>query len=244
MELHSNCILITGGTAGIGQGLAERFADLGNEVIICGRRVDRLNTIHKDHPSIITKNCDLSNAAERVGLVEWVIKQHPGLNILINNAGVQLLTNLIQPIEPARVMTEIEINFIAPIHLSSLIARHFIGKSKAAIINISSGLAFSPLSFMPVYCASKAALHSVTLSLRHQLKNTAVKAFEIIPPSVDTELGHEGRSDKSQSHGGMPVHEFIEKALVSIQNDMYEAAIGQAEGLHAKRETLFDVMNR
>lgn len=164
--------------------------------------------------------------------------------MLINNAGVQLHTNLTQPVDVKQIALETETNFVAPIHLASLFAQHLSSKPEAAIINVSSGLAFAPLAFMPVYCATKAAIHSLSLSLRHQLKNTSVKVFEVIPPSVDTELGHHNREDKNQSHGGMPVTEFVAAALKGMEKDEYETAVGQAIGLRAKREELFGMMNR
>jgi uncharacterized oxidoreductase len=164
--------------------------------------------------------------------------------VLVNNAGVQLHTDLTKPVDLQQIALETETNFVAPVHLASLFATHLSSKPQAAIINVSSGLAFAPLAFMPVYCATKAAIHSLTLSLRHQLKNTSVKVFEIIPPSVDTELGHHNREDKNQQHGGMPVDEFVTAALRGIENDEYETAVGQAEGLRAKREELFGMMNR
>ena len=96
---------------------------------------------------------------------------------------------------------------------------------------------------MPVYCATKAAIHSLTLSLRYQLRNTGIKVFEIIPPAVDTELGSDRREDKTQSHGGMPVQEFIEQAMHALEDDNLEAAIGSANHSREKREALFQVMN-
>ncbi|HTB30884.1 MAG TPA: SDR family NAD(P)-dependent oxidoreductase, partial [Bacteroidia bacterium] len=142
-----------------------------------------------------------------------------------------------------KIREEVETNLIAPIHLGSLFAKHLATKPESAIINISSGLAFVPISFMPVYCATKAAIHSLTLSLRHQLKETSIKVFEIIPPSTDTELGHQRRTDKSQTHGGMPLHEFLTEAMEAIKNDLLEAPIGQSKGLRAKREEMFHIMN-
>ncbi len=96
---------------------------------------------------------------------------------------------------------------------------------------------------MPVYCGTKAAIHSITMSLRHQLKDTPVKVFEMIPPSVDSELGHERRKDKTQTHGGMPVKEFVDEAMEAIEKDIYEAAISQAKNFREKGEALFDSMN-
>ncbi|MGN6569264.1 MAG: SDR family NAD(P)-dependent oxidoreductase, partial [Flavipsychrobacter sp.] len=108
---------------------------------------------------------------------------------------------------------------------------------------ISSGLAFVPLAFMPVYCDTKAAIHSITISLRHQLRDTSVKVFEIAPPSTDTELGHDRRPDKTQTHGGMPISEFITEAMEAIENDTLEAPIAHSKVLHAKREEMFEQMN-
>jgi uncharacterized oxidoreductase len=143
-----------------------------------------------------------------------------------------------------RVREETDINFYAPIHLTSLFTEHLSSRSDAAIINISSGLAFTPLATLPIYCATKAALHSFTLSLRHQLRDSIVKVFEIIPPSVDTELGHDFRTDPNKTHGGMPVNEFIEETMEALRSDKFETAIGQSLNLYMKREELFGLLNR
>jgi uncharacterized oxidoreductase len=243
MQLTGNTILITGGTSGIGLAFAEAFLQMGNKVIICGRREDRLFAIKEKHRDIATRLCDISDEAEREDLFRWVLSTYSELNVLINNAGVQYATDLTRPIDLTRVKNEIETNLVAPIHLSSLFSEYFSQKKTAAIINISSGLAFVPLAFMPVYCATKAAVHSLTLSLRHQLRNTNVKVFEIAPPAVDTELGSDRRSDKTQSHGGMPVSDFITEAIDALKNDVFEAPVADAKGLHAKREAAFEAMN-
>ncbi len=111
-------------------------------------------------------------------------------------------------------------------------------------MNISSGLAFAPLAFMPVYCATKAAIHSVTMSLRHQLKNTSVQVFEIAPPSTDTELGYQRRTDPNQTHGGASISDFITEAMEAIKNDVLEAAVGESKNLRAKRDEAFHFMNK
>jgi uncharacterized oxidoreductase len=243
MKLKGNAILITGGTSGIGLAFTEKFLEIGSKVIICGRRSERLEEIKTKHPEIIIRQTDVSDDNQRHDLAQWVQEHHPDTNVLINNAGIQLLTDLTNCNNLDRVRSEIETNLIAPIHLTSLFAQHLLNKDNAAIINISSGLAFVPLAFMPIYCATKAALHSLTLSLRYQLKDTGIKVFEIAPPATDTELGHDRRTDKTQTHGGMPVNEFIEAAMQSLEDDIYEAAIGPAEGLRSKREALFESMN-
>lgn len=243
MQITGNTILITGGTSGIGLAFAEEFLRSGNKVIICGRRQNRLAQMEEKNQEIVTYVSDVADSKDREALARQVISNYPDVNVLINNAGVQLLTDLTKPVNLTRVNSEVETNFIAPIHLSSLFAQHFATKKEAAIINISSGLAFVPLSFMPVYCATKAAIHSLTLSLRHQLKNTSIKVFEIAPPAVDTELGSDRREDKTQSHGGLPVNEFIGEAMDAIKNDILEAPIAGAKNSREKREALFGFMN-
>ena len=189
MELEGNTILVTGGSSGIGMGIAARFIELGNEVIVTGRRESALQAFKARYPSVITKVNDASDPAERVALAVWVAREFPHLNVLINNAGIQRKLNLLQ-IEPwADTALELDINLGAPIHLSSLFVPQLSQQPKAQIINVSSGLAFVPLAHMPVYCASKAALHSFTLSLREQLKATTIAVTEIIPPAVKTNLG-------------------------------------------------------
>lgn len=245
MQLSGNTILITGGTSGIGLAFAEAFLKEGsNKVIICGRRAERLAEIKSRHPQIITKVADVASAADRRALFNWVAAEQPDVNVLMNNAGIQLHTDLTNEIDLDRFYSEVETNLVAPAHLSSLFAPHLATKEGAALINISSGLAFAPLAFMPVYCATKAAIHSLTLSLRHQLRNKGVKVFEVIPPSVDTELGHDARTDKKQSHGGLPIADFIEEAMSALKDNILEAAIGMAKGLRAKREELFETMNQ
>jgi len=244
MKTSNNTILITGGTSGIGLAFTEEFLKLGNKVIICGRRTDRLDALKAKHPGLITITCNVADAKQREELYNTTIKEHPDTNVLVNNAGIQLVVDLTQPVNLDKTKEEIEINLVAPVHLSSLFAKHLASKNNSALINISSGLAFAPLSFMPVYCATKAAIHSFTMSLRHQWKNTSVKVFEIIPSSTDTELGHERRTDKSQTHGGMPISEFITEAMEAITNDLLEAPIGQqTKGLRAKREEMFNIIN-
>ena len=156
---------------------------------------------------------------------------------------MQFITDFAKPVDLIKVETEVATNFIAPVHLASLFIPHLSGKKNAAIINITSGLAFVPIALMAIYCATKAAMHSITLSLRFQLKDTGIEVFEIAPPSVDTELGHDRRPDKTQTHGGIPVAEFIKGAMTALKNGEYNAAIGQAAGLREKGEALFDMMN-
>ena len=244
MNTRNNTILITGGTSGIGLAFAEEYLKRGNKVIICGRRSERLKQLKEKHQALITRECDIEVAVQREYLHNWIVENHPDTNILMNNAGIQLLVDLTKPVELDGIYSEVETNLIAPIHLASLFAKHLATKKDAAIMNVSSGLAFVPIAFIPVYCATKAAIHSLTMSLRYQLKDTSVKVFETIPPSVDTELGHQRRADKTQTHGGIPIAEFLTEAMEAIENDTLEAAIGGSKGLREKREEMFSVMNK
>lgn len=244
MKINSNTVFITGGTSGIGLGFAKEFARQGNTVIICGRSEDRLNNIKGEFPQIITRQCDVSIAEEREALYAWVKENYPAVNVLINNAGVQLNNQINAAIDNTRLEYEIHTNVIAPVHLSGMFIDLLMTKHEAAIINISSGLAFVPLAHLPIYCATKAAIHSISLSLRHQLKDTSIKVFEIAPPMVDTNLGQDRRDDKTQSHGGISVTEFINETMPAIAADVFEVAIGQAKGLYEKREAVFGFMNK
>lgn len=243
MKLTDRTILITGGTSGIGLGLAKEFLKRGNRVIICGRRFEKLKEIKAEHDQIETVVCDLIDERQRISLYQQVRDQFPDTDILLNNAGIQLRIDLTRPVNPKEVAEEIETNLIAPIHLSSLFVEHLSEKTQAAIINISSGLAYTPISWMPVYCASKAAMHSWSLSLRHQLRRTPIMVFEIAPPAVDTELGSQHREDKPESHGGMSVTDFVSQAISAIESDSLETAIGLAQHLRDKREELFVMIN-
>jgi uncharacterized oxidoreductase len=243
MILTGNTILITGGTSGIGLGFAKKFAELGNNIIICGRRKDRLKKISEINANVTGIQCDLSITNNREDLVKKVLKDYPSVNVLVNNAGIQLANDLTKPIDVSKIRQEIEINFVAPVHLSSLLVNQLKQQTNSTIINISSGLGYAPIAFMPVYCATKAAIHSWSLSLRKQLENTSIKVFEIAPPSVDTELGYQNRQDKAQSHGGMPVEDFIGEAFKALADDKFQAGVGPAANLMKLRDTIFDQLN-
>lgn len=193
MNLKGNTILITGGASGIGLALAKRYVQAGSTVIACGRRQEQLALAERECPGLKTLRADISNEAGREKLRDQVLSEFPKLNVLINNAGIQNRPPpLTQPQDWMKSKLEIETNLEAPIHLSMLFLPHLMKATNPAIVNVTSGLSFAPISFMPVYCLTKAALHSFTLSLRHQLKATPVKVIEIIPPAVNTDLGGPG----------------------------------------------------
>jgi uncharacterized oxidoreductase len=244
MKLTGNTIVITGGTSGIGKELVQKLLDRGNRVVTCGRRKDRLDQMQAQHRDLAVFACDVTEETQRKGFADWVATNHPAANVLVNNAGVQLVMDFTKPLDLGKIRLEVETNFIAPMHFVSLFTPLLAKKDGAAVINISSGLAFSPLAFMPVYCATKAAVHSLSLSLRRQLRDLGIRVYEIAPPGVDSELGRERWQKGQSSHGGMPVPEFVAAMLAALESDLPEAAIGQAEGMREKREGLFDAMNR
>jgi uncharacterized oxidoreductase len=243
MNLTGNTIVITGGTSGIGLGMAERFLGLGNKVIICGRRSDRLVELARKHPGLITKVCDVADERHRLDFFRWLTANHSAMNVLINNAGVQFAGTVGSGLDFTRVRQEIDTNVFAVIHLSDLLAPVIQGKPGAAIINVSSGLGFVPVAQMSVYCATKAFIHSLTMSMRLTLKAKGIEVIEIIPPGVDTELGKERRSDPDQTHGGMPIPEFLDGLFQGLERKDAEIAVGMAVGLRQKGEAMFEGMN-
>lgn len=243
MELSSNTILITGGASGIGYALAERFLARGNEVIVCGRRADKLQEAKEKHPQLHTRVCDVAEEGERVKLFEWATREFPNLNVLVNNAGIQRRIKLAENEDWAETEKEIEINFDAPIHLSRLFIPHLLRRERPAIINVTSGLSFVPLANVPVYCATKAALHSFTLSLRYQLSETGIEVIEIIPPAVDTDLGGVGLHTF-----GVPLNEFADAVFERLAKGEIEIAYGTAlkssQASRTELDEIFKFMNQ
>lgn len=240
MNLSHNTILITGGASGIGLALAERFLAADNTVIVCGRREDKLKEAQAASPQLHTRVCDVGNPDDRAALFAWATQTFPGLNVLINNAGIQQRMQLQQAPEWATLHNEIAINLDAPVHLSTLLIPHLAKQPHAAIINVSSGLAFAPLAFAPVYCATKAALHSFTLSLRHQLSNTAISVIEIIPPAVNTDLGGVGLHNNA-----VPLNEFADATFEQLKAGNLETSYGfSAQSSRASREQLDEIFKR
>lgn len=246
MKVSGNTVLITGGGTGIGFCLAEEFVKAGNKVIICGRREEKLQEARSKLPQLHTKVCDVSNPLDREGLFNWTTSNFKEINVLVNNAGVQMMIDFKKGVaELAKHENEVDINLTAAIQLSAYFIPTFMSREEAAIVNISSGLAFIPLAIMPVYCATKAALHSFSISLRHQLKGTPVKVFEIIPPTVDTELDKGTRAQRNMTYRGIPPSEVAVAAMKSLAGDEYECAVGQAQDLvAASRGNLDEQFNR
>lgn len=194
-------------------------------MLICGRRAEALAEAKEKIPSLQTFQCDVSREEERTALAIKVMEEAPALNVIVNNAGVQQRPpRLIEAQEWRQHAHEIATNLEAPLHFAMLFLPHLLTKQNAAIINITSGLAFSPIAFMPTYCATKAALHSWTLSLRYQLKNTPVEVIEVAPPAVNTDLGGKGLHDF-----GVPLDEFGDYVFQKLEEGSTEFGYGSAE---------------
>ena len=237
MKLSGNKILITGGASGIGLGLAERFINENNAVIICGRREEALKEVTAKFPSVITRACDLSIEEERVELYEWISAKHNDLNVLVNNAGIQNWMNVTDSDFYERAKQEVSINVLAPVHLTSLFLNL---PGIDTIMNVTSGLAFVPFAKVPVYCSTKAFFRSFTLSLRHQLKGRNVEVIEVIPPALNTDLGGKGLHDAHP-----PVSEFVESIFAQLKQSKNELTFGFSEGrVQANNETICDYFNR
>lgn len=220
MKLSGNKILITGGASGIGLGLTERFLQENNTVIVCGRREIVLQELTENHPSVITKRCDLTSESEREELFQWIKAEHGDLNVLVNNAGIQQWMNVTDEDFFARAKEEISTNIEAPLHLTSLFLRL---DSLDTVMNVTSDLSFSPLAKVAVYSATKAFFHSFTLSLRHLLKSKNIEVIEIIPPAINTDLGGKGLHDFAP-----PVSEFIEAIFEQLKQGKDELTFGMS----------------
>jgi uncharacterized oxidoreductase len=241
MDIGSQTVLITGGATGIGWALARRFLSAGSDVLLCGRRADKLDDAARQHARIQTRVCDLARESDRVALAEWIAHEQPRVNVLVNNAGIQNRIAIAGG-DWATARQELAINLQAPIHLSMLLAPHLARRPNPAIINVTSGLAFVPLADTPVYCASKAALHSFTLSLRRQLADTPVQVIEVIPPAVDTDLGGPGLHTF-----GVAVDEFADAVMARLAAGDPEITYGFAEqasrGSRQELDAIFARMN-
>ena len=224
MKHSGNTILITGGSTGIGLAFAERSLKTGNKVIVTGRREHVLQQAKEKLPHLITHASDLNDESGRVALFDRITSNYPEVNVLVNNAGIQQRFHVLKA--DARdnwryFNNEITTNIEAPIHLSMLFAPYFATKEEAAIINVTSGLAFTPAAIAPIYSATKAALHSFTMSLRHQLSDTSVKVIEVAPPAVNTDLGGAGLHTQ-----GEPVDDFADGIFKGLEEGKEEIGYG------------------
>lgn len=248
MKMQGNTVLITGGSSGIGYAMAEAFLARGNEVLICARGEDRLREAQRRHRELHVKLCDVADAAGRASLLGWVQSEHPAVNVLVNNAGIQRDIDFTRGLdEYLSGPSEIAINLEAPVLLTGMFIPHLAEREGAAIVNVSSGLGFIPAARMPVYSATKAGLHAFSMAIRHQLKPTGISVFEVVPPAVDTALNEEGRARRGGYRAGLGSEEFVAAVMTGLEKNLLEIGYGMTEkAVRASRDELdrsFEQMN-
>ena len=221
MNLTGNTILITGGGSGIGRGLAEELHKLGNQVVIAGRRKHMLDETAAANPGMKSMTLDIESPAAIREFAVKAVANFPTLNVLINNAGIMRAEKFLdQQLDLADAESIVTTNLLGPIRLTGALLPHLLEQPHATIVNVSSGLAFVPLVFTPTYCATKAAIHSYTESLRYQLKSTSIEVLELIPPYVQTRL-----MDGADDPRAMPLDSFIADVMEILKTDPTPAEI-------------------
>jgi uncharacterized oxidoreductase len=220
MKLSGRTVLVTGGTSGIGLGIAEAFYKQGSRVIVCGRDRNRLLAMEEKFPGITALPCDVGDPTQRKDLAAEVMRRFPDLDILVNNAGIQRYVDLKKGYDELKSgADEIAINFVSVVELTALFIGNLLKRPSSAIINVSSGLGFMPMERTPIYSATKAAIHTYTLVLRQQLRDTSVRVVEIVPTMVDTGLNKEGRDAAHIKYRGVSLSEYIPTVIKGLEND-------------------------
>ena len=235
MNLSGNTILVTGGGSGIGRGLAEALHAMGNQVIIAGRRKAMLDETTAANQGMRSLELDIESRDGIRSFGERVAGEYPSLNVLINNAGIMRAEKLLEQqdyLEDAEAI--VATNLLGPIRLTAALLPLLKKQAGATIMNVSSGLAFVPLVYTPTYCATKAAIHSYTQSLRYQLKGTKIEVLELVPPYVATDL-MSGRDDPR----AMPLERFIVEvmSILKTQPTPAEICVERVKGLRAAAES-------
>ena len=214
MKTSGNTILITGGTSGIGHGLARRFHAAGNRVIVAGRRQDLLDQIVAENDGIDSVLLDVADPNSIAATFATVTSRYPELDVLINMAGIMQVENILDPSFLATSETTITTNLLGTIRMVSAFTPFLAAQKNSVIMNVSSGLAFVPLPVTPTYNATKAAIHSFTESLRVQLADTAVQVLELIPPAVQTTLL--GQQDDENA---MPLEDYLTEVMMILATE-------------------------
>ncbi|VWX49530.1 Short-chain dehydrogenase [Novosphingobium sp. 9U] len=228
MIMTGNTIFITGATSGIGRGLAEAFHKLGNQVVIAGRRRALLDEVTAANPGMAAVELNIDDPASIAAAAQHLITEFPALNVLINNAGIMPFDNASAEMDDAQAQRVITTNLLGPIRMTSALIERLKQQPQATVINNTSVLAFVPLATTAVYSATKAALHSYTLSQRFMLRDTGVRVREIAPPWVNTDLIKKGDDPRA-----MPLDAFIEQTMAVLATDADEALV---EGVKAMRD--------
>lgn len=242
MKLTGRTILITGGSAGIGLAFALKFSDLGNEVIVTGRRQAVLDQVKEKHPKLRTIQSDVADPAQIAVLAARVKADFPKLDVLMNNAGISHYRNLKGTAADLVGLTEeLNVNVGGVIRTTSSLM-DVLKANKGTLINVSSALAFVPLPCLPIYCATKAAIHSYTQSLRFQLEETGVEVIELMPPAVKTDMTSDLREDDGVTL--ITTEELVRQSFESLKTGTTEIRPGQSKQLAFMRRIAPNFINR
>jgi short-subunit dehydrogenase involved in D-alanine esterification of teichoic acids len=214
MKISGNTILVAGGTSGIGRALALRFHAAGNKVIVAGRRRELLDTIAAEHGGIEGEVLDITDDASIRRLLDTVTTKHPELNVVVAMAGIMQAESVLDPDSIEIADRTIATNLLGPMRLIHAFAPFLVGQPEAAILTVTSGLAYVPLPRTPTYSATKAAIHSYTESLREQLRGTSVQVIEIAPPLTRTTL----MGSNTDNDRAMPLDEFVSEAMRLLES--------------------------
>jgi len=226
MKLTGNTIFITGGGSGIGRGLAEALHRLGNKVIIAGRRRGHLEETARANRGMEAVELDVADPTSIAAVARGLVSGHPNLNVLINNAGIMRIDDASGEVDDGLLVSTVATNLLGPIRMASALIGHLKGQPSATVVNVSSGLAFVPLTATAVYSATKAALHSYTMSLRYKLRGTSVRVLEIAPPWVQTDL-----LNSKDEPRAMPLASFIEETMTVLGTDSDEVLVERVKAL-------------
>jgi uncharacterized oxidoreductase len=227
MILNNKIALVTGGGSGIGLAISKALLGKGVRVIICGRNTNKLEQVKQQYPKIEIEECDITNTGQIKSLLSVLEEKHGGIDLLVNNAGMFGQVDYSQLIDSFDMQEhEINVDFTSPLRVIHYFLPMLRGRKEAAVINVSSGLAFVPLALAPVYCASKAALHAWTRSFRHQMAHTNVKVFELMPPLVETEMVADFKDQKMMKPEAL-ANDFVKGLLA----DTLEITPGQSSQL-------------
>src|SRR6185437_4766554 len=235
MNLSNNTILITGGGSGIGLALAVELLNYNNKIIIAGRNIEKLQLAQTNHPKLEILQVDISDEASVKKLTYEVLEKYPDLNFLINNAGVINLWKIkTKKVSISGQKAELLTNVFGTIQLTQSLIPFLLNKKNATILNVSSALAFVPMASAPIYSATKAALHSYTISLRQQLHGTNVKIFEVLPAAVNTDMSShiEKKAGIKDGGQGMPPEKLSILILKGLKKDNFEIRPGMSNMLY------------
>jgi len=226
MKLTGNTILITGGGSGIGRGLAEALHQRNNQVIIAGRRKDRLTEVTNANPGMAWVELNIEDPVSISAVAAKLTREYPKLNVLINNAGIMNIDDAAAAVEEKLLVSTLTTNLMGPIRMTGALIEHLKRQPQATVINTTSVLGFVPLAVTAVYSSTKAAMHSYTMSLRYKLKDTSVRVLEMAPPWVQTDLLGSNNEPRA-----MPLAKFIEETMKVLGTDAEEVLVEQAKPL-------------